>query len=173
MNRSMSTIILILTATTTALIGGLFYSYSCSVNPGLGRLPDASYIAAMQSINKAIINPLFMMSFLGTLILLPLCTYSNYSAPASLRFYLLLAATILYAVGVFGVTMFGNVPLNDALARVDLQTSSALQIKEHRLAFEDPWNSLHRIRSIASVGTLILVILACVLGRQSSEDYIL
>ena len=47
-------IILTIAATTTALITGLLYAYSCSVNIGLGRLADAEYIAAMQSINKAI-----------------------------------------------------------------------------------------------------------------------
>ena len=53
-------IILTIAATTTALIAGLLYAYSCSVNIGLGRLADAEYISAMQSINKAIQNPLFL-----------------------------------------------------------------------------------------------------------------
>src|SRR5206468_9628718 len=81
-------IILLATATTTALIAGLFYAYSCSVNAGLGKLSDAAYLAAMQSINREILNPLFFMSFMGTLLLLPVCTWVHYSKPVSLRFYL-------------------------------------------------------------------------------------
>ena len=81
-------IILTIAATTTALIAGLLYAYSCSVNIGLGRLADAEYISAMQSINKAIQNPLFFISFMGTLLLLPLCTYLNYGQPLSNRFWL-------------------------------------------------------------------------------------
>lgn len=63
-----ATITLGFTALTTALIAGLFYAYSCSVNPGLGNLPDKEYILTMQSINIAIINPVFMLSFIGTVI---------------------------------------------------------------------------------------------------------
>lgn len=48
---NMTTLILIITATVTALIAGLFYGYTCSVNLGLGKLADREYIAAMNSIN--------------------------------------------------------------------------------------------------------------------------
>src|SRR5688500_13358466 len=113
-----STIVLIVTATTTGLIAGLFYAYSCSVNLGLGRLPDGAYLAAMQSINKAILNPVFFATFIGTFLLLPVCTYLHYK-PSSTKFIILLIATTLYVAGVFGVTMFGNVPLNGSLARID------------------------------------------------------
>ncbi|MBC8154239.1 MAG: DUF1772 domain-containing protein, partial [Bacteroidetes bacterium] len=64
---------------TTALIAGLLYAYSCSVNPGLNRLSDASYLAAMQSINREIQNPVFFLSFLGALVLLPLSTWMLHS----------------------------------------------------------------------------------------------
>lgn len=158
--------ILLLAAMTTALIGGLFYAYSCSVNPGLASLPDAQYIAAMQSINVAIINPLFMLSFMGTLILLPISTYVHHSSPLTDRFYLLLLATAIYGIGVFGVTMLGNVPLNDALAKVDLRIATAEEIKSQRILFEGPWNNLHRIRSIASALTILCVIMACVFDKD-------
>ena len=76
-----SNVILVVTATCTALIAGLLYAYSCSVIPGLKSLPDAEYIVTMQSINKAIQNPVFFISFMGTLVLLPITTYMNYSQP--------------------------------------------------------------------------------------------
>lgn len=81
-----SNLVLAATAILTALVAGLFYAYSCSVSPGLGRLPDAGYLSAMQSINRAIQNPVFFISFLGCLILLPLSTYLHYSSPVTLRF---------------------------------------------------------------------------------------
>lgn len=165
MSKPMHTTILILTTMTTALIGGLFYAYSCSVNPGLGRLPDVQYIAAMQSINIAIINPLFMLSFMGTLVLLPVSAYCFYGSPATDRFYFLVAATLIYGIGVFGVTMFGNVPLNDALAKVDL-LASAEELKAQRVLFEQPWNDLHRIRSMASALSILCVVMACVFDKD-------
>jgi uncharacterized membrane protein len=57
-------IVMVITATVTALIAGLFYAYTCSVNIGLGKLPDEGYIAAMQSINREILNLLFFVSFM-------------------------------------------------------------------------------------------------------------
>jgi uncharacterized membrane protein len=158
---TIASIILIITATTTALIAGLFYAYSCSVNLGLGRLSDAGYIAAMQSINKAILNPLFFTSFMGTLLLLPLCTFLHYGQPATVRFWILLAATLIYVIGTFGVTILGNVPLNDALAKFNMQSASIEDISRQRIKFEGPWNKLHTIRTIAGIICLILVIIAC------------
>jgi len=160
-SKNMANTILIITATATGLIAGLFYAYTCSVNIGLGRLPDKEYLAAMQSINKAILNPLFFASFLGTLLLLPLSTWLNYEQPLSTRFLLLLTAAIIYTIGVFGVTMFGNVPLNDALAGFDLEHASVKSIFDQRLQFERPWLLLHQLRTIASVVCLILVIIGC------------
>jgi uncharacterized membrane protein len=153
-------IILIITATTTALIAGLFYAWSCSVTLGLARLSDYEYIVAMQSMNRAILNPVFFMTFIGTVLLLPLSTYLHYGYP--IRFWLLLAATIIYIVGVFGVTMVGNVPLNEALDAFNLQSASTEQMATLRAKFESPWNNLNTIRTIASTITIILVIIACV-----------
>ena len=150
---------LLFSALASGLIAGLFYSYSCSVNPGLGALPDDHYLAAMQSINRAILNPTFLFSFMGTLLLLPLSTYQHFGTGS--RFYLLLGATLVYAIGTFGVTVAGNVPLNDALDKINLAGTSSQELAAHRLRFELSWNKLHAIRTWASILSFILVLLAC------------
>lgn len=152
--------LLFLTAISTALVAGLFYAYSCSVNPGLGRLPDAGYLAAMQSINRAILNPVFFASFLGSLVLLPLCSWV-YRGDTSALWYLL-AATGMYFGGVFGVTMAGNVPLNNALDKLELSGASAAQLAKYRESFEQRWNRLNLVRTVAAILTLVLVVLACI-----------
>jgi len=156
-----SNIVLVCAATTTALVAGLFYSWSVSVTLGLARLPDHEYISAFQAMNRAILNPVFFASFLGTVILLPLSTYMHYGQPVSGRFWFLLAATVVYVVGVFGVTMVGNVPLNDALENFQLHTASAQEIAAQRAKFEVPWNNLNTVRTIASTLAIVLVIIAC------------
>ena len=166
---STTNIILTITATTTALIAGLLYAYSCSVNIGLGRLADAEYIAAMQSINKAIQNPVFFISFMGTLFLLPLSTYLHYGQPLSNRFWLLLISTVVYAIGVIGVTALGNIPLNNALDKFNLSSASVETIANERAKFEGAWNRFHAVRTIASIISLVLVIIAC-LNNQAIES---
>lgn len=157
-------IILLSTCLTVALITGLFYSYSCSVNPGLSRLTDADYLRAMQSINRAILNGWFFVSFIGTLILLPVATWSMYrSETGSVSFYVLLAATLVYLVGVFGVTIIGNVPLNDMLDKYLIDASQASALRTQRVNFEKPWNHLHRIRTYACILSLILTLASVVM----------
>jgi uncharacterized membrane protein len=167
-NRSMETFILLLTAVATALIAGLFYGYSCSVNTGLGKLQDLEYLKGFQSINRVILNPWFFLSFFGALILLPLSTWLGYHKQPSPRFYYLLAASIVYIIGTMGVTMLGNVPLNNALDKIDLAAASAREVSLQRLLFERKWNQFHLIRTLASVLSLILVILACITRRNGT-----
>jgi uncharacterized membrane protein len=48
------------------LMAGLFFAFSVAVMKVLARLPSAEVIAAMQAINVAIINPVFLTVFFGT-----------------------------------------------------------------------------------------------------------
>jgi len=150
------------------LSAGLFYSYACSVNPGLGKLSDQHYLGAMQSINRAILNPVFFTSFMGTLILLPISAWLQYRTGISLSANLLLAAAVTYAMGVFGVTIFGNVPLNDALDKFDLHTAFAADMAAWRTGFELPWNRLNTIRTVAAIVSLVLAVVACIYRPEST-----
>jgi uncharacterized membrane protein len=159
---SATTIVLFITVIATALITGLWYAYSCSVNGGLGKLGDREYLLAMQSINRVILNPLFFATFMGTLVLLPLSTWLSYREPGSVGGMFLLAASAVYIIGVFGVTIGGNVPLNDALDAFDIKSASAQAIADQRLAFEALWNKLHGIRGMASLAAFILLLVGCI-----------
>jgi len=158
---TLTNILLIMTATTTALMAGLFYAFSCSVNLGLARLSNAEYISAMQSINRAIQNPIFFAAFFGAPILLPLSVFLHYGQPLSVRFWFLLAATIIYLLGTFCVTIFGNVPLNNTLDRFNLQSASEEEIAVQRADFEGQWNNLNTVRTISSTLAIMLIIIAC------------
>lgn len=157
-------IILLSTGFVSALTTGLFYAFSCSVNPGLSRLSDVEYLRAMQSINRAILNPAFFFSFIGTLILLPVATWLMYRFDAgSGSFYLLLAAALVYVVGVFGVTILGNVPLNEMLDKYVIDASQSSNVNLQRLNFEKPWNRLHGIRTFACMFSLLFTLASIVM----------
>lgn len=159
-------IVLLLAALTTALSAGLFFSWSCSVTLGLARLPDTTYIPAMQSINREILNPVFFTCFFGPAILLPLSTFMHYGQPLSASFWSLLAAAVIYLAGVICVTIFGNVPLNNALDAFNLQLATKEEIASLRAGFEAPWNSLNTVRTVASTISLILVLITCLYGKE-------
>lgn len=163
----MTTVFLLITAVLTALIAGLFYAYSCSVVLGLGKLSDTEYLKSMQSINREILNPVFFMSFMGTAILLPVTTFLfRGDQPA---FIFLLLASAAYLIGVFGVTIVGNVPLNEMLDKLDISGSTADVVKQMRDRFENRWNLLNNVRTVFSVISIALVVCACIWSRQLSQ----
>jgi uncharacterized membrane protein len=159
-------VLLFATILFSGLVAGLLYSYSTSVNPGLKALPDNEYIRAMQSINTAIQNPVFFIAFMGLLLLFPFTTYLLYNQVSKNSFYLFALAMAIYFIGVFGVTMFFNVPLNEQLAKFSLSTASQNEISAMRELFEKPWNRYHAIRTILSILSFGLTILS-VLKQKS------
>ncbi|MFN0188842.1 MAG: DUF1772 domain-containing protein [Bacteroidia bacterium] len=143
----------------SGLIAGLLFSYSCSVNPGLKTIADIEYIKTMQAINVAIQNPAFLIPFMGLCLILPISTIIIYRQHTYYAFYPILAATITYIVGVFGVTMFCNVPLNEQLAKFSSQTTTS-EIHLMRQSFEKPWNTYHIIRTVASLVSFGLTVIS-------------
>ncbi|MEM9261827.1 MAG: DUF1772 domain-containing protein [Bacteroidota bacterium] len=135
----------------TGLSAGLFYAWAVSVIPGTQRVSDTTYLESMQAINRAILNPAFYVVFMGPVIALSSSTFQHHST--GLPFWLLLGATLLYLLGTFGVTIFGNVPLNNQLDLLELPQLNALQAKEFRLTYEQQWNRLHLYRTIAAVAS--------------------
>lgn len=155
----MSDIILIAAATLNALSAGLFFAWSVSVMPGLARVSDQGFVAAMRAMNVAIQNPIFFTIFFGAPFFLVISSVLFYGE--SSRFWFLLAASLCQIVGVFAVTVFGNVPLNNALERVDPKTASEEAIKIARTNFESPWVFLNHIRAIFATLAVVLIAFAC------------
>lgn len=156
---SIQQIIVFVTAFFLALMAGVFYAYSCSVNPGLNKLQTNEYLRAMQFINRAILNPAFLVPFVTTAILLPLSAWLAYRNGMSVQFYLFLAAAMVYIIGAFGITIMGNVPLNEMLDKADLTN---VDVEQLRVRFEIPWNKLHTTRTVSIVVSLVLVLVGLV-----------
>jgi len=64
------TIVLILATLTSGLVAGVYAFYAHTVMPGLGRAGDRTFVAGFQALDRAIVNPWFMVSaFLGAPVL--------------------------------------------------------------------------------------------------------
>ena len=111
----------IVAALGCALIAGVFFAFSNFIMRALARLEPPVGVAAMQSINVVVINPLFMIALFGTgLIGAVLGVWAVVGDVGGSAPYLL-AGAALYLVGTVGVTMAYNVPRNNALAELDPQ----------------------------------------------------
>ena len=167
MDISIKTLILGGAVLLTGLSSGLFYGWSVSVIPGTKKVPDLTYLATMQSINRAILNPAFFLVFFGSMLLLGISTLYEYRE-CGWFFALILAATTLYLFGTVGVTGLGNVPLNNQLEALKIEEMSVEKLKDFRRFYETRWNRLHLIRTLFAVGSFILSILALTLGKLNS-----
>ena len=154
------TIILAFAILLTGLMAGIFFTWSNAVKPGLGKLSDTEYLRALQSMNRVILNNAFKLIFLGAIItvaLLPVFYFNLY--PKNI-FWLFILTLIIYWVGVFGVTISGNIPLNEILDKTNLESISLEEIKALRTRIEVKWNNFNFIRSISSAITFLLLILS-------------
>ncbi|MEE8537981.1 MAG: anthrone oxygenase family protein, partial [Acidobacteriota bacterium] len=94
------------------LVGGIFFAFSAFIMKALNRLPPAQGIAAMQSINVAVINPLFMTAFFGPAAACAILTLSSLLSWPGPGGALPLVGSLLYLLGTILVTIVFNVPRN-------------------------------------------------------------
>ena len=158
MELSIKFVTLFIAVILTGLSAGLFYAWQVSVIPGTRKVIDMTYLASMQSINREILNLAFYLIFFGCLISLAISTVQHFNG--AITFWFLLGATLTYLIGTFGVTVFGNVPLNDTLEAMDLANLAEAEVKEFRHFYEEKWNRFHLVRTTFSVLSFLLSVLA-------------
>jgi uncharacterized membrane protein len=141
-------VLLLVTGLGAALVAGAFAVFSLMVMPALAALPDAGGIAAMQSVNRTAVRPVFMTLLFGTALL---CLVLGGWELAGARRPAVLAGVALYLVGVVGVTAAVNVPLNDALAVADVPWTDYLRRWT-------AWNTVRAVASLASSALLVVVL---------------
>lgn len=153
---------------TTGLMSGLLYGWSVSVIPGTRRISAGNYVDTMQHINRAIINPAFVIPFMGIPLVLGGAAVMQFRAGDHRRGWLLAGATATYVVGVLGVTIGRNVPLNDALDAFDLRGSTTDAIDRRRASYETPWNRWHHLRTAGSVASFALAAAAALVAADDA-----
>jgi len=140
------------------LVAGLFFAFSVSVMKALARLPSAEGIAAMQSINVAIINPVFLAAFFGTVaacVLVMIASLLRWHDPGAV--YLLIGGA-LYLVGTFLVTLVFNVPKNNALASVEPTDPEGAILWTDHLSKWTAWNHVRAAAALAAAASLTIAL---------------
>jgi uncharacterized membrane protein len=156
--NSLVFVLVLLAALGSGLIGGAFFAFSTFVMGALARVQPATGIAAMQSINVVVINPLFMLPFMGTALVcfgLSIFSFFRWDAGGSL---LMLIGSALYIVGTFLVTILFNVPLNNALATVDPESANGDAVWKRYLTTWTMWNHVRTAAALVSAVLLMLVL---------------
>jgi uncharacterized membrane protein len=152
-------ILTFVSAIASALVAGIFFAFSTFIMAALGRIPAEQGIAAMQSINVTVINPLFMLAFMGTGVLCLMLIAGAYVRWDETGGKLILLASLIYLIGCIGVTMGFNVPLNNALAALQPATSEAAALWTRYLQEWTFWNHVRTIAPIVSAALFIWALL--------------
>ena len=140
------------------LLAGIFYAFSTFVMKALGRLPAAQGIAAMQSINIVVINPLFMGAFFGTaLVCVAVAVLAAFEWEEPAVFYRL-AGSAFYVIGTIFVTIAFNVPRNDALAAVDPDSADSAGLWQRYLVEWTAWNHVRTVAALAAAASLTIAV---------------
>jgi uncharacterized membrane protein len=154
------TVLLWLSAIGCGLLAGLYFAFSAFIMTALGRIGQAAGVAAMNAINVAIVQSLFLPVFLGTTMAsaaLAIAALLRWGEAGAMT---MLAGGVLYVFGMFVVTMIFNVPLNNALAAVDPASQGATPLWARYLADWTWWNHVRTISSTAACALFIAAIAA-------------
>lgn len=143
----------------SAVIAGVFSAFSEFIMAGLLRGSPASGVEAMQQINRTVIRT----QFVAGIMLIPflavgLALYAIIHFEGTLLATLILAPAV-YVPSVFLMTLFGNVPMNDRLDRLDHRSPEA---EAYWREYGRDWTRLNHVRTLGSLITAGLYLVAAI-----------
>jgi uncharacterized membrane protein len=155
--RPAQTVALLSATMLMTMMAGVFAHYAYAIMRGLHRTDDRTFVTAFQAIDRAIINPLFMLTFFGALVASVAAALLHLGAgDRSVLPWAVVAAAVYLVVVV--ITMAVHVPLNDGIKAAgapdgigDLAAVRA-QFNEARWA---AWNVVRAVASTAACGCLM------------------
>ena len=144
----------LVTATMSmGLMAGVFGLFAHAIMPGLRTTDDRTFVGAFQAIDRAIINPLFMLWFFGALVFAGAAAALHAGEGSVLPW--IAVPFVLYLV-VVAITLVVNVPLNDAIKAAG--DPDAIDLAAVRERFDEArwvgWNVVRAILSTAALGSL-------------------
>jgi uncharacterized membrane protein len=151
-------ILLWFSALGCGLLAGLYFAFSTFIMAALAQVGQANGVGAMNAINSAILRSLFMPFFFGTTLssaVLAVVGALQWGEPGSTPMFV---GAVTYVLGMFGVTMLFNVPLNNALGASDPASPAAAPIWAKYLREWTFWNHVRTIACIAATALFIAAI---------------
>lgn len=149
---------LIAATIATGMTAGLLYAFASSIMPGLGRTGDRTLVGAFQAIDRAIINPLFLVIFVGApgLSVLTLALHFGGDERSVLPW---VAAAVAFNLATFVITRVVHLPLNAAIqAAGDPDRVGDLATVRRR--FEARWVRWNIVRTVTSTVAFASLVVA-------------
>ncbi len=146
--QPLGTTALIVALLASGLLAGLYYSYAVSVMPALGAFDDRTFIDVMNKINVVIVNPPFLLTFLGSVGFTALAG-ACWLKPDTRPVLIWVGIGLAFNIASLAITSAINVPLNNKLATAAASTTPA-DLATLRAQFETTWVRWNVIRALAN-----------------------
>ena len=161
---------LLIATLMVGIFAGVFAIYANAIMPGLRRTNDRTFVGAFQAIDTAIINPLFLMTFLGGLVFTGIAAALHLGEDFRSVLPWIVVALVLY-MAVVVITVSVNVPLNDGIkAAGDPDGIADLAVVREQFNEERwvGWNLFRALATTIAFGCLAWALV--LLGRVGSPS---
>lgn len=155
-------IVLILATLLCSLVAGFLFAFAAVVMPGIKTLNDREFIRAFQVIDGVIQNnqPVMVAVWMGSIVASVAAVGLGLGQLDGIQRLLLLAAPLVYILGVQLSTFTINVPLNNQLQSLNVEVMGEAALKAARMNFEPSWNRWNLVRApLASLTSVLFMIL--------------
>ena len=148
-----------------AFVGGVFLAFSDFIMRSLAHTSGTGGVEAMQVINREVFRWVFMALFLGMAAMSVFIVIYSWITLGIGPGTLILLGALVYLVGCFAVTVFFNVPMNEALAGMDLSNEATRGYWMD--TYVPRWTMWNTVRTIACALAAALVLFGLVWLSQA------
>ena len=150
-----------LTAASTAscLVGGVFLSFSDFTMRSLRLATPNAGTQAMQILNREVFRSIFIVLLIGLGPVTALIAALALLWPPQAGATLIILGSLSYVLGVFGVTIFGNVPKNERLASMP---DGGAEAQMYWPTYYRGWMFWNHVRTVFSCVTSVCYIAAAI-----------
>lgn len=148
------------------LVTGFILLFAIVIMPGIGTLNDREFLHAFQAVDRVIQEnqPLFAVIWIGSALALLVATVLGIGQLEGMARVLLVVAAAAFILGTQLPTIAVNVPLNNRVQTLNIDTLNETEPRVERQRFEPRWNRWNVIRTaFASLASVQLIILLWIL----------
>src|SRR5215211_6951718 len=160
MTEPVAGVVLIVATVAVGLMAGVFGLYANTIMRGLGRTDDRTFVGACQAIDRAIINPLFLLTFFAALVLTGVAGVLHVGDDGLAW---IVVGFVLYLIGL-AITFAVTVPLNDAIKAAGDPDGIADLAGVRRGFDEARWSRWNLVRALVTLAAFAC--LACALALR-------
>lgn len=159
-------ITLIVATLLCTLVAGFVFAFAAVVMPRVRTLGDGEFLRAFQVMDRVIQKrqPVFMLVWIGSVVALIASAALGFGQLDSTGRVLVVAAVVVYLLGVQLPTAIINIPLNNKVQTLVIADMDQTAQAAARREFESRWNASNLTRTV--LASLVSVSLMIVLLRH-------